>query len=85
MRRSQPTRSLHLPRSAPRHAPNAFIAELDALIRQLGMQSRLRDVGIPQDALRRMALDAMKQTRLLVNNPRPVTEDDAFAIYSEAW
>jgi len=31
-----------------------------------------------------MAADAMKQTRLLVNNPREVTYDDAYAIYSEA-
>jgi|TARA_B110000037_G_C17093054_1_gene494806 alcohol dehydrogenase class IV len=31
-----------------------------------------------------LASDAMKQTRLLVNNPRPVTKDDAFAIYQQA-
>ena len=34
--------------------------------------------------LERMATDAMKQTRLLVNNPREVTYDDAYAIYAEA-
>ena len=34
--------------------------------------------------LPRLAEDAMKQTRLLVNNPREVTYADAFAIYSEA-
>jgi hypothetical protein len=27
----------------------------------------------------------MKQTRLLVNNPRPVSEADALAIYRAAW
>jgi len=27
----------------------------------------------------------MKQTRLLVNNPRPVIEADALAIYRAAW
>jgi len=27
----------------------------------------------------------MNQTRLLINNPRPVTEDDARAIYQAAW
>jgi alcohol dehydrogenase class IV len=32
-----------------------------------------------------MADDAMKQTRLLVNNPRPLTLEDARAIYEAAW
>lgn len=32
-----------------------------------------------------MAADAMLQTRLLVNNPREVTEADALAIYRQAW
>ena len=32
-----------------------------------------------------MAADAMKQQRLLVNNPREVSESDALAIYRAAW
>ena len=32
-----------------------------------------------------VADDAMKQTRLLVNNPRPLTRSDARAIYEAAW
>ena len=32
-----------------------------------------------------MAKDAMKQSRLLVNNPRLVTEADALSIYEAAW
>jgi hypothetical protein len=32
-----------------------------------------------------MAADAMKQTRLLVNNLREVSEKDALAIYRAAW
>lgn len=63
----------------------AFVRELQALSGRLQMPQRLRDVGIPEDALPRMAQDAMKQQRLLVNNPRPVTEADALAIYTEAW
>jgi alcohol dehydrogenase class IV len=46
---------------------------------------RLRDVGIGEEALPRLAADAMNQTRLLVNNPRPLTEADALAIYTAAW
>jgi len=63
----------------------AFIEALADLSARLGMQTRLREVGVPEDALPRMAADAMKQTRLLVNNPREVAEADALAIYRAAW
>jgi alcohol dehydrogenase class IV len=63
----------------------AFIEELAALSARVGLQPRLRDVGIGEDALAKMAADAMKQQRLLVNNPREVGEADALAIYRAAW
>jgi alcohol dehydrogenase class IV len=63
----------------------AFIEELAALSARVGLQPRLRDVGIPEAALAKMAADAMKQQRLLVNNPRAVSQDDALAIYRAAW
>lgn len=62
----------------------AFIEELAALAKRLGMQTTLREVGIAKSDLTQMAADAMKQQRLLVNNPRPVTEQDAFDIYKAA-
>jgi alcohol dehydrogenase len=40
---------------------------------------------IQSDYLTILAADAMKQTRLLINNPRPVTEVDALAIYQAAY
>ena len=46
---------------------------------------RLRDVGIPADAVRTMAEDAMRRTRLLVDNPRRVALADARAIYEAPW
>ncbi len=63
----------------------AFIEELAALSRKVGLQPRLRDVGIGEEHLAKMASDAMKQQRLLVNNPRDVNEADALAIYRAAW
>lgn len=63
----------------------AFIEELAALSKKLGMQTRLREVNIGEEHLAKMAADAMKQTRLLVNNPREVSEADALAIYRAAW
>ncbi|HEV7434537.1 MAG TPA: iron-containing alcohol dehydrogenase [Pseudorhizobium sp.] len=63
----------------------AFIEALAILPLRLGLPQRLRDVGIAEDDLSKMARDAMKQTRLLVNNPRDVSEQDALAIYRSAW
>ena len=63
----------------------SFIDALADLSRRLGMPTRLRDVGIGEQHLPKMAADAMKQQRLLVNNPRPVSEADALAIYRAAW
>ncbi|EAQ02195.1 probable iron-containing alcohol dehydrogenase [Pseudooceanicola batsensis HTCC2597] len=63
----------------------AFIEALADLAVELGMPTRLRDVSIPEDALEKMASDSMLQQRLLVNNPRPVSEADALAIYRAAW
>ncbi len=63
----------------------AFIAELERLAKRLGMQTRLREVGIGEADLQKMAADAMKQQRLLINNPRQVGEADALAIYKAAW
>lgn len=62
-----------------------FIAELAELSPRCGLPSRLRDAGVPEDALARLAADAMLQQRLLVNNPREVSEADALAIYRAAY
>jgi alcohol dehydrogenase class IV len=51
----------------------------------LRVPRRLRDVGIPEDAIPRLAEAAMKVTRLLANNPRKVTLEDAVAIYKSAY
>lgn len=62
----------------------AFTVEMAALATRLGLETRLTDVGITAADLPKLARDAMKQTRLLVNNPRDVTEQDALAIYGAA-
>jgi len=66
-------------------AAAAFAEEMAALAARCGLEARLRDVGIPADALDLLARDAMNQTRLLVNNPRPVDEGNARTIYQAAW
>lgn len=63
----------------------AFCDALADLSAKCGLQPNLRAMEIPEDVLPRLASDAMNQTRLLVNNPRPVTEADALAIYRAAY
>lgn len=63
----------------------ALIGHLEAMIEATGIERRLRDVGVQESDLRHMAQEAMKQTRLLGNNPREVLEDDAYAIYAAAY
>ncbi|KQS76016.1 MULTISPECIES: iron-containing alcohol dehydrogenase [Methylobacterium] len=65
-------------------AAKRFVESLDAICRDCKVPASLAEVGVARQDLERMATDAMKQTRLLVNNPREVTYDDAFAIYAEA-
>lgn len=63
---------------------NALVRMLSALPAELGLPTRLRDVGIAQKDVSLLADDAMKQTRLLINNPREVSHRDALAIYEAA-
>ncbi len=51
---------------------------------ELGMESKLSEVGVNHNHLPMLAEDAMKQTRLLVNNPREMTYDAALDIYTRA-
>ena len=64
---------------------NNFIDSLESLSKELNLPSRLRDLEIPEQACQLMASEAMKQTRLLVNNPRKIEESDAFNIYKSVW
>jgi alcohol dehydrogenase len=61
------------------------IEKIRALISACGIPARLRDVGIPKEAIPQMAVDAMKITRLLKNNPRPISEANAIEIYNSAY
>ncbi|MFL5739398.1 MAG: iron-containing alcohol dehydrogenase [Flavisolibacter sp.] len=55
------------------------------IIDQCGLPLRLRDAGVNEEAIPGMAKDAMKVQRLLKNNPREVTLEDAVKIYNQAF
>lgn len=63
----------------------AFCDRLTTLSVDCGLPQTLREMKITEDWLPKLASDAMNQSRLLVNNPRPVSEADALAIYTAAF
>jgi alcohol dehydrogenase class IV len=66
-------------------AAEQLAAHCLALAGELGLPTRLRELDIPHSDLPRLARESMLQQRLLINNPRPVTEADALALYEQAY
>lgn len=56
-----------------------------SLAERCGIPSTLTALGIGREKVEALADAAMKVTRLLVNNPREVTREDAIAIYNELY
>ncbi|NJN06261.1 MAG: iron-containing alcohol dehydrogenase [Rhodobacteraceae bacterium] len=69
---------------APVKAAAGMVEKFRALGQELGMATRLREVGVSHNHLPMLAEGAMKQTRLLVNNPREMTLQAAQTIYEKA-
>jgi len=63
---------------------HALIAALEQIAARIGIETKLREVGIAEADLERLADEAMQQTRLLMNNPRELSREDARAIYAAA-
>ncbi|MGE4482768.1 iron-containing alcohol dehydrogenase [Acidocella sp.] len=64
---------------------SAFVAHMEKLMDASGAPRHLRDVGVTDNTLSMLASDAMKQTRLLQNNPVEISEADALNLYREAF
>ena len=62
-----------------------LIDRLDKMVVDSGLAPRLRDHGIAAEDIPMLASEAMKQQRLLVNNPAPIEEEDARRLYEAAW
>ena len=61
------------------------LTRLCEMSRHCGIPQRLREVGVPESDLPRLARESMKVTRLLKNNPRELTAADAEEIYRAAY
>ncbi len=62
-----------------------LVKNLEALIKELGLPTTLKEMEIEESFLPQLAQDAMLQTRLLVNNPTEIKLEDALAIYQMAY
>ena len=71
--------------SDPLENSNLFLEALIKLIDAVGLPTKLRDCGVNEQDLPMLAQDAMLQTRLLVNNPVEVLEEDALKIYNSIF
>lgn len=62
-----------------------FIEYMEDLISVVNLPKNLRALNVPEADLPKLADEAMLQQRLLINNPRDVSRDDALAIYQAAY
>jgi len=62
---------------------DAFISRLMEIVAATGVERRLSKLGISHNDLPRMAEDAMKAERVMRNNPREVTYEDALRMYGD--
>ncbi len=74
---------LLLCRDAAPDAPAEAVAAIRDLAADCGAPSRMRDVGVEEAAIGRMADDAMQSAHIPIN-PRDVTRDDVVRLYLEA-
>lgn len=63
----------------------AGISAIRILMERCGVPSTISELGIPREAIPGMAASALKVQRLLKNNPREVTLEDAIQIYTNAY
>lgn len=61
----------------------AVIARLESIVKHLDIPTSLTEFGVPKEDLEDLVASGMEVTRLLVNNMREVTPDDARRIYRE--
>ncbi len=69
----------------PLEAGEKGVKAVEALAAKIGVPRRLSELKIEESAFGEMAEAALQVTRPLENNPRPVSREEAIAIYREAY
>ncbi len=65
-------------------AINAVVEAVQGLSRRLGIPQHLRDVGIPEEMIPKLAEQAINDP-CTPGNPRDVTVEDIIKLYKEAY
>ena len=60
-----------------------MLARLEHIVKHLAIPTSLKEIGVPAEDLEGLVNAGMQVQRLLVNNMREVTPDDARRIYQE--
>jgi len=68
-----------------REAAQVAVDAIRQLSVDVGIPQRMRDVGVPRDAIGGMASAAIQITRLMDNNPRTLSVEEVRSVYEAAW
>ncbi len=68
-----------------REAAISAVESVKRLSREIEFPQRLSDLGIPESAFPGIAEEALKVTRPLENNPKPLSLEDAIRIYRSVY
>jgi alcohol dehydrogenase class IV len=66
-------------------AAQMAVEAVEELLATVDVSCRLRDYGIPREALPKLVEGAMKFSRLFITNPRDLTEKDVKAVFEAAY
>lgn len=67
-------------------AAEALVADIEALVPSMGLEIRMRDLGVPQDAIPSMAEEVdVGIRRLIACNPCDMTRTDIQGIYEQVY
>lgn len=67
------------------HASEQLANYFYSLAQKLGLETQLRELDVPLNGLEALAEQSMLQQRLLINNPRTVSYNQALSIYQQAY
>ncbi len=70
---------------SPAEAAGQGVAKVTALAEDIGIPTRLRDVGVPETAIEERALANMEFERPMCFNPKKLALDDVRNIWQSAW
>ena len=68
-----------------REAASKAVRSIVKLMNELDIPYRLKDIGVSKEDLPKLVEGMLKNTRLLKNNPRKVSKEDAVKIFERMW